>query len=155
VEVLGSHLLVLGCAALLGGAIGLERELHRRWAGLRTHMMVAMAAALFVHTGMDSSGGTSADLSRIIQGIAAGIGFIGAGTILKLTGTLEIKGLTTASSIWLASAIGAACGSQNFLAASVAALFSLIILYAVGKLERLFPSQSGPNDTPSQAENHE
>jgi len=137
---LWSPFLILGAAALLGGVIGLERELRGGWAGLRTHMLVAMAAAMFVLIGTDMTDASSADLSRIIQGIAAGIGFIGAGTILKLTGRLEIKGLTTASSIWLASAVGAACGVRLFLVAGVAALLSLVILYAVGKLERLFPS---------------
>src|SRR5947209_13294342 len=104
-------------------------------------MLVAMAAAMFVVIGMDAADASSADLSRIIQGVAAGIGFIGAGTILKLTGRLEIKGLTTASSIWLAAAVGAACGHHLFLLASIGAFLSLVVLYAVGKLERRFPSQ--------------
>src|SRR5207253_6601403 len=95
----------------------------------------------------------SADLSRIIQGIAAGIGFIGAGTILKLTGQLEIKGLTTASSIWFASAVGAACGVGLFSLAGVGALLSLIILYAVGKLECHFPDQFKHHALPSRSEN--
>lgn len=136
-----SPILILGCAALLGGVLGLERELHGGWAGLRTHMLVAMGAASFVLIGMDSTSGSSADLSRIIQGIAAGIGFIGAGTILKLTDRLEIKGLTTASSIWLASAVGAACGVRHFFLAAVAAVLSLVVLYLVGKLEHHFPSR--------------
>jgi len=136
-----NYLLILGGAALLGGAIGLERELHHRWAGLRTHMLVAMACALFIQAGMASGDATPAELSRIIQGIAAGIGFIGAGTILKLTTKLEIKGLTTASSVWLAAAVGTACGSRLFALATVAAILSLVILYAVGSLETLFPGQ--------------
>src|SRR5258708_5761461 len=123
---LWNHLLILGGAAFLGGTIGLERELRGGWAGLRTHMMVAMAAALFVQVGVGEADATSADLSRIIQGIAAGIGFLGAGTILKLTGRLEIKGLTTASSIWFASAVGAACGAGLLGLAGVGALLSLV-----------------------------
>ena len=114
-------------------------------------MMVAMAAALFVRVGMDSGEATSADLSRIIQGIAAGIGFIGAGTILKLTGQLEIKGLTTASSIWLASAVGAACGTRLFLLASIGAALSVVILYAGSKLERHFPSPFKHHEFPPDA----
>src|SRR5438105_2332983 len=90
----------LGVAALLGGAIGLERELHNRWAGLRTHMLVSIGGAMFVVAALRAATvDPEASVSRVIQGIAAGIGFIGAGTILKLTDRLEVKGLTTASSI--------------------------------------------------------
>src|SRR6266540_49058 len=102
------QLLALGSAALLGGLMGLERELHKHGAGLRTHMMVSLGAALFVQVGVAISTGTTSEVGRVIQGVAAGIGFIGAGTILKLTDRLEIKGLTTASSIWLAAAVGTA-----------------------------------------------
>src|SRR5262245_34929713 len=109
------HVVVaLGSAVLCGGLIGLERELHGRWAGLRTHMMVAMGAAVFV-LAVSPQGGS--EVARIIQGIAAGVGFIGAGTILKLTDKLEVKGLTTASSIWLAAAVGTASGTGYFLLA--------------------------------------
>ena len=80
-------LIRLSAAVIIGGVLGFERHLHGRWAGLRTHMTVALASA-------------------VMQGIAAGIGFLGAGTILKLSDRLEIKGLTTASSIWLTAALG-------------------------------------------------
>src|SRR5450432_3198321 len=100
----------LGVAALIGGAIGFERQLHGHWAGLRTHMMVAVGSAVFVMAGERISGEHTDDVSRVIQGIAAGIGFLGAGTILKLGDQMEIKGLTTASSIWLSAAIGIASG---------------------------------------------
>src|SRR5262245_58591807 len=92
----------IGAAALLGGAIGLEREWHGHWAGLRTHMMVAIGCAIFVIAGIAIAGDKhSESVTRVIQGIASGIGFLGAGTILKLDQKQEIKGLTTASSIWL------------------------------------------------------
>ena len=137
-----SLLLSLGAAAFFGGLIGLERELHREWAGLRTHMLVALGSALFVLIGVEMMGPTQADLSRIIQGIAAGIGFIGAGTILKLPDHLAVKGLTTAASIWLVAAVGAACGARLYLLAGVSAVMSVTILHAVRKLEIHLPSGS-------------
>src|SRR5438876_505646 len=118
-------LLALGSAAMLGGLVGLEREIHRRWAGLRTHMMVALGAAMFVQIGMALGPPSSADLSRIVQGVVVGIGFIGAGTILKHSNPMEIKGLTTASSVWMAAAVGTACGTNRYVLASLAALFAL------------------------------
>src|SRR5918993_812108 len=92
-------------AGLLGGLLGAERESEGKPAGLRTHMLVALGAALFV-VAPSQAGLAVGDIGRIIQGVAAGIGFIGAGTLLKLTEREEIKGLTTAASIWLTAAIG-------------------------------------------------
>src|SRR4029079_16497859 len=100
----------LGAATLLGGAIGLERELHGHWAGFRTHIMVAIGAAIFDIGGTAAHGQNIDVPSRVIQGVASGIGFLGAGTILKLGDKMQIKGLTTASSIWLAAALGIAGG---------------------------------------------
>ena len=93
----------LVAAALLGGVIGAEREAGGKAAGLRTHMLVSLGAALFVIAPQQAGLG-GASLVSIVQGVAAGIGFIGAGTILKLTEREEIKGLTTAASIWLTAA---------------------------------------------------
>jgi putative Mg2+ transporter-C (MgtC) family protein len=129
--------LALGSAALLGGLVGLERQIHGRWAGLRTHMMVALGAALFVHVVTQSPGDAGA-LSRVIQGITTGVGFIGGGTILKLTDRMEVKGLTTASTIWLAAAIGSACGMKHYGMAGVAVLLTLVILVVLGKAEEYF-----------------
>src|SRR5215472_11313332 len=86
-------------AVILGGVVGLERELRGRWAGMRTHMIVCLGAALFVLAMTSYPNAQSSDVSRVIQGLVAGIGFLGAGTILKLTEKGEIKGLTTAASI--------------------------------------------------------
>jgi putative Mg2+ transporter-C (MgtC) family protein len=130
--------LALGSAVLLSGLIGLERELRGEWAGLRTHMLVALVTALFVLSGMSSPSATPADLSRIIQGIATGIGFIGGGTILKLTDKLEVRGLTTAASIWLAAALGIACGLGLFALAALGVGLTLVILYVLRKAEPLF-----------------
>jgi putative Mg2+ transporter-C (MgtC) family protein len=131
-------LLRLGAAALLGGVIGLEREWKGHWAGLRTHMMVAIGSAIFVVAGVGICGPKSEAVTRVIQGIASGIGFLGAGTILKLDQSREIKGLTTASSIWLAAALGAGAGLADYALAFASALISLFVLAGLGPIEKRF-----------------
>jgi putative Mg2+ transporter-C (MgtC) family protein len=126
----------IGAAAFLGGAIGLEREWHGHWAGLRTHMMVAIGAAIFVIGGSTAHGQNVDGPSRVIQGVASGIGFLGAGTILKLSDKMQIKGLTTASSIWLAAALGIAAGLAEYSLATAAAVISLFILGVLGPIEK-------------------
>jgi putative Mg2+ transporter-C (MgtC) family protein len=121
-------------AALLGGLIGAERESVGKAAGLRTHMLVALGAALFV-VAPAASGLGEGDLSRIIQGIAAGIGFIGAGTILKLTDREEIRGLTTAASVWVTASIGVASAVGPLWVPVVCALCAWLVLYGLGQLE--------------------
>jgi len=123
----GEVVLHLGGAAVLGGLQGLEREWLHKPAGLRTHMLVALGAAVFVLAPREA-GMTNADLSRVIQGVAAGVGFIGAGTILKITATREIEGLTTAASLWLAAAVGLAVGAGLFWVPIVSSLLALGIL---------------------------
>jgi putative Mg2+ transporter-C (MgtC) family protein len=124
-------------AGFLGGLVGLDREMKRHWAGLRTHIIVSLGAALFVAVGQVPSAAGVVDLGRVIQGIAAGIGFIGAGTILKLTDRLEVKGLTTASSIWMAAAVGVAAGLRQYLLALAATVLTLVVLTVVPWLEGL------------------
>jgi putative Mg2+ transporter-C (MgtC) family protein len=126
----------LGAAALLGGVLGLEREWKGHWAGLRTHMMVSIGSALFVVAGLAVAKGHEADATRVIQGVASGIGFLGAGTILKLDNKQEIKGLTTASSIWLASALGVVAGLGAYALAAAAAIVSLFILTVLQPVEK-------------------
>jgi putative Mg2+ transporter-C (MgtC) family protein len=127
----------LAVAAIVGGALGFERHLHGRWAGLRTHMTVALAAAVFV-MGIDSLP-SSAETARVIQGIAAGVGFLGAGTILKLSDRLEIKGLTTASSIWLTAALGTVVGLGRYSVAVAATVVGLLILSVLRPLDKRMP----------------
>lgn len=128
----------IGAAAVLGGAIGLEREWTGHWAGLRTHMMVAIGSAIFVVAGVGAAGEQAESVTRVIQGVAAGIGFLGAGTILKLGDQMEIKGLTTASSIWLSAALGTAAGMAEYALAAAAACVSLFVLGVVGPIEKFF-----------------
>jgi putative Mg2+ transporter-C (MgtC) family protein len=114
-------------AALLGGIIGAERERAGKAAGLRTHMLVALGCALFVLFPAES-GMAKGDLSRVIQGVATGIGFIGAGTILKRPGSGEVQGLTTAASIWLTAAIGLAVGAGQLWLPVIAVACAWVIL---------------------------
>ncbi|HEU4693697.1 MAG TPA: MgtC/SapB family protein [Vicinamibacterales bacterium] len=100
----------IAIAAALGWMIGAERGSMGKAAGTRTHMLVAIGAALFIIVPAEI-GLNEGDLGRVIQGIAAGIGFIGAGTILKRTDQQEITGLTTAATIWLTAAIGLTVGA--------------------------------------------
>jgi putative Mg2+ transporter-C (MgtC) family protein len=125
----------LAMAALLGGVLGFEREQVKKAAGLRTHMLVSLGAALFTITAVDA-GMAVADLSRVFQGIAAGIGFIGAGAILKLTNEREIKGLTTAASLWLTAAAGTAVGAGHLWIPIVGVLLAFVVLSAFGRIER-------------------
>jgi putative Mg2+ transporter-C (MgtC) family protein len=124
--------LLLAC--VLGAVVGLERELHGRPAGLRTHILLSMGAALF---GMLSVGmkGANTDPTRIAAQVVTGIGFIGAGTIIHLGGT--VRGLTTAASIWTTAAIGLAVGlhRQYWLMASIATVLAFLTLALVQLLE--------------------
>jgi putative Mg2+ transporter-C (MgtC) family protein len=125
----------IAAAGVLGAVIGGERELEGKAAGLRTHMLVALGAALFVIAPREAGLGGS-DISRIVQGVAAGIGFIGAGTILKLADRGEIKGLTTAASIWMTAAIGVAAGLGPLWVPVLSAACAWLILYVLARLER-------------------
>jgi putative Mg2+ transporter-C (MgtC) family protein len=125
----------LAVAALLGGLLGYEREREDKPAGFRTHILVALGAALFTTAPLEA-GLPIAGLANIIQGIATGIGFIGAGTILKLTERREIHGLTTAAGIWLTAAIGAAVGAGALWVPIVGVVFALITFSILGRLER-------------------
>ena len=121
-------------AILLGAVVGYQREQAGKAAGLRTHILVALGTALFVVSAI-GSGMSSEGISRVIQGLASGIGFIGAGAILKLSTTREIQGLTTAASIWMTAAIGAAVGLGNLGVAVLGTIRTWIVLAAIGKIE--------------------
>ena len=127
-------------AAILGGLLGFERERKGKAAGLRTHMLVALGAALFVLI-PQQAGVSDADLTRVLQGLVAGIGFLGAGTIIKGSGDEEIKGLTTAAGIWLTAAIGVAAGMGREATAVLSTLIALVILYTIPKIARRFENR--------------
>lgn len=125
----------LGLALLLGGVIGWERERHHRWAGLRTHILLTLGCAALMLLAEELAGG-SADRVRAIQGVAAGIGFLGGGAILKLEQDRRIEGLTTASGIWATAAIGLAAGAGRLPLAVVSALATLVVLSVLRWVER-------------------
>ena len=120
----------LSMAIILGGILGYERESAGASAGFRTHMLVALGSALFVLVPLQG-GMQMNDMSRVLQGVIAGIGFLGAGAIIKLGQEPAIRGLTTAASIWLTSAVGIAAGMGRELTAIVSTLFALMILLLV------------------------
>ena len=114
-------------AALLGGLLGFERESHGKAAGIRTHMLVCSGAALFV-LGSELVGGGDDAMSRVVQGIVAGIGFLGAGTIIKGEQMHDVKGLTTAAGVWMTAAVGVCVGLGLEATAVLATLIMLFIL---------------------------
>lgn len=134
-------------AALLGGIIGYERERAGKAAGLRTHMLVSVGAAICVIVPMQIDF-DSADLSRIIQGLVTGIGFLGGGAILKLKEDNHIEGLTTAAGIWLTAGIGIVVGLGGIGIAILCVILAWIILTALfsleARLQKQTPSQQGP-----------
>lgn len=122
-------------ALFIGTAIGLQRELTHKPAGLRTHMLVALGTAMFIVSAAES--GMHLDsLSRIVQGLATGIGFLGGGAILKLTSEREIHGLTTAAGIWMTAAASAAAGLGQIAVALIGTVFGLLVLIVFHKLEK-------------------
>jgi len=114
-------------AVVLGGVLGWERESVGAPAGLRTHMLVSLGSALFVLIPLQA-GMRMEDLSRVLQGVTAGIGFLGAGAILKQRDRNDVRGLTTAASIWLTAALGVAAGMGREATALLSTLFALVIL---------------------------
>lgn len=123
-------MLRLALAALLGGILGYERELKRRSAGVRTHMLVAVGSALFV-IGPMQSGMPLEDMSRVLQGIVQGIGFLGAGAIIVRARQQLVEGLTTAANIWATAGIGIIAGLGLESTAVLSTVVVLIILSAV------------------------
>ena len=121
-------------AMVLGGVIGIQRERSGKPAGIRTHMLVAIGAAVFVLGPMEF-GMLSADLSRVIQGLVTGIGFLGAGAILKREEKGEIEGLTTAAGIWMTAATGLAVGLGRFGLALISVFFAWFVLAVIKRTE--------------------
>ena len=124
-------------AAILGGILGYEREQMGKAAGLRTHMLVALGAAVFIII-PQQAGATVADLTRVLQGLVAGIGFLGAGAIIKGNDQEEAKGVTTAAGLWLTTAIGVAAGMGRETSALLITFLALIILSLLPKFTQLF-----------------
>jgi len=133
----------LGVSVLLGGAIGYERELRERPAGLRTHLLVSLASATFMlvssqfpfpqHYEIAGDGFLRADVGRIASNVVVGIGFLGGGAILR--SGLRVEGLTTAASLWMVAALGLASGAGLYVLAIVSALIALFALVGLSFIE--------------------
>lgn len=119
----------LAAAVGAGALIGLDRELRRKPAGLRTLALVALGSAVFILETVGATGGAATDgTSRVIQGVVTGVGFLGAGSILRGTSEDSVRGLTTAASIWLAAATGIACGLAQWALVAGACTLGLLVL---------------------------
>jgi putative Mg2+ transporter-C (MgtC) family protein len=137
----------VGAALLMGALIGLERERKHRPAGFRTMILVSIGSAAFMLTAREffaqqPSEQVGADMSRVLQGLIGGIGFLGAGAVIQ--SKRAVHGMTTAAAVWVMAALGAACGLGLYLIAAVvviATLFTLVILEVVE--ERFFPEENG------------
>jgi putative Mg2+ transporter-C (MgtC) family protein len=134
-------------AAALGGVVGFEREITGKSAGLRTHMLVALGAALFV-LGPLEAGASETDVSRVIQGLVAGIGFLGAGAIVHTASGRENKGLTTAAGIWTTAALGMTVALGRAGTAIAATLLAVAILH-------ILPGGGPDNRNKKDKDNHE
>jgi len=119
-------------AVVMGAVIGLEREIHRKAAGLRTNIMICMGAALFTVVGGELIDENA--MSRVIQGVITGVGFIGAGTIIR--DRASVHGITTAATIWLMTGIGIACGHRMYEVAIGVTVLALVILGGLNPLDK-------------------
>jgi len=139
----------LGLASILGLLLGLDRELHGQEAGLRTHALVALSSAMIMVSALLLAGDlkTAAgapDPLRAIQGLAQSIGFIAAGLIFVRGGT--VRNITTAANIWVAAAVGIACGCGQYGLVIIGAVFAMIILTLMQLLKRYLPSEEIGDD---------
>ena len=121
-------------AAVLGAAIGLERELSGKAAGLRTNLLICLGAAVFTIISKRMVADTEGSVARIAAQIVTGVGFLGAGAIIQ--DRRSVHGLTTAATIWLVASIGMACGGQFYKLAIVASLIAVLALIGLGKLSK-------------------
>lgn len=142
----------LAMAGILGALIGIEREWRQRPAGLRTHMLTSLAAAVFTILTIEimrseflRSETAQADPIRVIEAVTSGVAFLAAGAIIQSRGL--VKGLTTGAGMWLAGALGVAAGLGHFLIGIVAALLGLFIVVALGWVER--GAQAPRDETPT------
>lgn len=119
-------------AIVLSGIIGFEREIHGRPAGLRTHVLVSVGAALVMLVSIDGFGG-SGDPARLAAQVVSGIGFLGAGAIIRDGG--DIKGITTAATLWICGMIGLACGNGYYVGAIATTVFVLLFILLLKPIE--------------------
>jgi putative Mg2+ transporter-C (MgtC) family protein len=126
----------LAAALVVGALLGVNRDLHRKAAGLRTVALVSVGSAILVLVGIEL-GGSADSVSRILQGLVVGVGFLGAGVIVHHESEQRVEGLTTAASVWVAAGLGAACGAGLGTVALVSMITTMLILLFGGKVERV------------------
>jgi len=136
----------LGGAMLVGCAIGLNRELHHKSTGMRTLGLVALGSALAV---MSAAQDQQADVSRVVQGVITGIGFLGAGVILHRPNGGKVHGLTTAATIWVTASLGILCGLAAWRTVTIAVLLMLFLLIVGGPIEKWCHKLLGSDDEKS------
>lgn len=148
---IGEILIRLGAALVFGAAIGLDREWRNKPAGVRTHMMVALASATFTVITLELfevvknvGEKSSTDPLRLVEAITAGVAFLGAGAIIQSRGTVE--GITTGSGIWLAGAVGYASGAGYYVLGAIATVLAVIILTVFGWIVVRMKSSTGQTD---------
>jgi putative Mg2+ transporter-C (MgtC) family protein len=141
-------------AVLVGAVVGFDRELRNKPAGLRTHILISLAAALFTlitfelhYTVTHGNEKTTADPIRIIEAVTAGVAFLAAGAIIQSRG--NVQGLTTGANMWLAGALGVACGAGDYLLAALGTVLALIVLVVLGRLEQAV-RKDPPDQDPGQ-----
>lgn len=140
-------------AVVVGSLIGLDRELRNKPAGLRTHILISLAAALFtlitfeMHEQFAGDGSSrTADPVRIIEAVTAGVAFLAAGAIIQSRG--NVHGLTTGANMWLAGALGVACGAGYYFLAMIGTAFALVVLVVLAKLEARLSARPDEKGTP-------
>ncbi len=138
-------ILRLGAAALIGGAIGVNRDLHHKPSGLRTLSLVGLGSALVMLVATSSSIDPNAE-SRALQGVITGIGFLGGGVIIQEASSAKVRGLTTAAAIWVTACLGCACGLGAWRLAIVATTIAGIVLLFGAGLERVLHRRLAPHD---------
>ena len=139
-------------AIVAGSLIGLDRELRNKPAGLRTHILISLAAALFtlitfeLHEQFTGDDSKTADPVRIIEAVTAGVAFLAAGAIIQSRG--NVHGLTTGANMWLAGALGVACGAGYYFIAMIGTGFALIVLVVLAKLQQRLTTRPADDETP-------
>jgi putative Mg2+ transporter-C (MgtC) family protein len=133
----------LGSAVAIGGLVGLDRGLRQKPAGLRTHALVALGAALMTYTGIELAPQEPGAITRVLQGVIAGVGFLGGGVILRDAQDQRVRGLTTAASIWIVAGLGMACGAGHWRTGLLASGFTLVVLMGGRHIEQLLASWNG------------
>src|SRR5438270_3029044 len=127
----------LSAALIVGTILGLNRELHGKPAGMRTHALVSLGACLISVVSIEIVNPTQMDaVLRVVQGVMAGIGFLGGGVILRDDSHQSVHGLTTAASIWVVASLGIACGAGQWLTALMALFLTLTVLILLGRVEK-------------------